>query len=127
MGSERLIEHFSNPRNVGIIEDPDGHSRVSSPVCSDIVEAFVRVREGVIRDIKCRIFGCGVAIASASIISEIVMGQPVAFAERMTDEQVAEALGGLPESKKHCSRLAATALHAALEDYRDRQTRVAPR
>ncbi|NLG48675.1 MAG: iron-sulfur cluster assembly scaffold protein [Chloroflexi bacterium] len=117
MYSETVIEHFSNPRNVGTIEDPDGYGRVGSPVCGDLMEIYIKVKDGILDDIKYRTFGCGAAIASSSIASEMVKGQPLSVAAELTDEQVATALGGLPEAKMHCSNLAASALHAALEDY----------
>ena len=117
MYSETVIEHFSNPRNVGVIEHPDGYGRVGSPVCGDLMEIYIKVEDGHLADIKYRTFGCGAAIASSSIASEMVKGQPLSVAAELTDEQVATALGGLPEAKMHCSNLAASALHAALEDY----------
>jgi len=117
MYSEKVIEHFSNPRNVGVIDNPDGYGRVGSPVCGDLMEIYIKVEEGHLVDVKYRTFGCGAAIASSSIASEMVKGQPLSVAAELTDEQVAAALGGLPEAKMHCSNLAASALHAALEDY----------
>jgi nitrogen fixation protein NifU and related proteins len=117
MYSQIVIEHFSNPRNVGIIENPDGYGKVGSPVCGDLMEMYIRVEDGRIADIKYRTFGCGAAIASSSIASELIKGQPLDVAAQLTDERVAEALGGLPEAKMHCSNLAANALHAALENY----------
>lgn len=127
MYSETVIEHFSNPRNVGVIENPDGYGRVGSPVCGDLMEIYIKVEDGHLTDIKYRTFGCGAAIASSSIASEMVKGQPLHVAAELTDEQVAAALGGLPEAKLHCSNLAASALHAALEDYYTKHPEARPR
>jgi len=117
MYTDIVLDHFSNPRNVGIIEDADGHGKVASPVCGDLMEIYIKVEDGHIADAKFRTFGCGAAIASSSMATEMVKGQPLEVAARLTDEQVAEALGGLPEVKMHCSNLAASALNAALENY----------
>jgi nitrogen fixation NifU-like protein len=116
--SELVIEHFQNPRNVGIIEDADGVGKMGSPVCGDLMEIYIRVDNSHITDIKFRTFGCGAAIASGSMASEIIKGKSLAEAETLTDEDVAKALGGLPEKKMHCSNLAASTLHNAIEDYR---------
>jgi nitrogen fixation NifU-like protein len=116
--SELVIEHFQNPRNVGIIEDADGVGKMGSPVCGDLMEIYIRVDNSHITDIKFRTFGCGAAIASGSMASEIIKGKSLAEAETLTDEDVAKALGGLPEKKMHCSNLAASTLHKAIEDYR---------
>lgn len=117
MYTEVLIDHFSNPRNVGVIEDPDGYGKVESPVCGDLMEMYIKVKDGKIADIKYRTFGCAAAIASSSIASEMVKGQPLERIAELSDENVAEALGGLPEAKIHCSVLAASALYAALQDF----------
>ena len=117
MYTEVLIDHFSNPRNVGVIEDPDGYGKVESPVCGDLMEMYIKVKDGKIADIKYRTFGCAAAIASSSIASEMVMGQPLERIAELSDQNVAEALGGLPEAKIHCSVLAASALYAALQDF----------
>ena len=118
--SELVIEHFQNPRNVGVIEDADGVGKMGSPVCGDLMEIYVKVSNSHIADIKFRTFGCGAAIASGSIASEMIKGKSLAEAEALTDEDVAKALGGLPEKKMHCSNLAASTLHKAIEDYRDK-------
>jgi len=118
--SELVIEHFQNPRNVGIIEDPDGIGKMGSPVCGDLMEIYIKVDNNHIADIKFRTFGCGAAIASGSMASEMIKGKSLAEAETLTDEDVARALGGLPEKKMHCSNLAASTLHKAIEDYRDK-------
>ncbi len=120
MYSKTVMEHFRNPRNVGVIENPDGYGKVGSPVCGDLMEITIKVADGRIADIKYRTFGCGAAIASSSMASEMVKGQSLDVAEQLTDEQVAEALGGLPEAKMHCSNLAASALAAAIQDFRER-------
>ncbi|MDH4136806.1 MAG: Fe-S cluster assembly scaffold protein NifU [Anaerolineae bacterium] len=118
--SELVIEHFQNPRNVGVIEDADGVGKMGSPVCGDLMEIYVKVSNSHIADIKFRTFGCGAAIASGSIASEMIKGKSLAEAEALTDEDVAKALGGLPEKKMHCSNLAASTLHKAIEDYRNK-------
>jgi len=126
MYTDLVIEHFYNPRNVGIIENPDGYGKVGSPVCGDLMEVYVRVEDGRVAEVKFRTFGCGAAIASASMASEMVKGQPLEVAGHLTDEQVAAALGGLPEVKMHCSNLAATALHAALDNYYEEHPEARP-
>ena len=118
--SELVIEHFQNPRNVGVIEDADGVGKMGSPVCGDLMEIYIKIDNNHIADIKFRTFGCGAAIASGSMASEMIKGQTLAEAEILTDEDVAKALGGLPEKKMHCSNLAASTLHKAIEDYRKR-------
>lgn len=126
MYTDLVIEHFYNPRNVGIIENPDGYGKVGSPVCGDLMEVYIKVSDGYVADVKFRTFGCGAAIASASMASEMVKGQPLEVAGHLTDEQVAAALGGLPEVKMHCSNLAATALHAALDNYYEEHPEARP-
>jgi nitrogen fixation NifU-like protein len=111
------MDHFQNPRNVGIIEDADGIGKAGSPVCGDLMEFYIKVNDGRIDDIKYRTFGCGAAVASASMGTELAKGMTLEEAMELTDERVAEALGGLPEVKTHCSNLAARTLHAAIEDY----------
>jgi nitrogen fixation NifU-like protein len=118
--SELVIEHFQNPRNVGAIEDADGVGKMGSPVCGDLMEIYIKVNNSHITDIKFRTFGCGAAIASGSMASEMIKGKSLAEAEALTDGDVAQALGGLPEKKMHCSNLAASTLHEAIEDYRNR-------
>jgi nitrogen fixation NifU-like protein len=117
--SEVVIEHFQNPRNVGVIEDADGVGKMGSPVCGDLMEIYIKVDNSHITDCKFRTFGCGAAIASGSMASEMIKGKSLAEAEALTDEDVAKALGGLPEKKMHCSNLAASTLHKAIEDYRN--------
>ena len=118
--SELVIEHFQNPRNVGVIEEADGMGKMGSPVCGDLMEIYIKVDNNHIEDIKFRTFGCGAAIASGSMASEMIKGKSLTEAEALTDEDVASALGGLPEKKMHCSNLAASTLHKAIEDYRNK-------
>ncbi len=115
--SNLVMEHFMNPRNVGIIEDADGVGREGNPVCGDLMEIYIKVDNGNIADIKFRTFGCGAAIATSSIATELVKGKPLGEAEALTNQAIAEALGGLPAIKMHCSVLAADALKQAIEDY----------
>jgi nitrogen fixation NifU-like protein len=124
--TELVMEHFTNPRNVGVIEDPDGVGKVGNPVCGDLMEMMIKVCGGRITDIKFRTFGCGAAIATSSIATEMVMGKSLEEAAQLSRQQVAEALGGLPPQKMHCSNLAAEALHAALEDYYSRHPESRP-
>lgn len=116
MYKQIVLEHFSNPRNVGALDDPDGFAEVQSSACGDMMEIYLKVQQGVIVDIKFRTFGCAAAISSSSFTSELVLGKPLAYAEAMTEEDVARELG-LPDAKVHCSLLAVTALHKAIEDY----------
>ncbi|MGI6376530.1 MAG: iron-sulfur cluster assembly scaffold protein [Anaerolineae bacterium] len=116
MYKQIVLEHFSNPRNVGTLDDPDGFAEVQSSACGDMMEIYLKVQQGVIADIKFRTFGCAAAIASSSFTSELVLGKSLAYAEAMTDEDVSRELG-LPDAKLHCSLLAVTALHKAIEDY----------
>jgi len=122
MYTDVVIDHFMNPRNVGVIEDPDGYGKVASPVCGDLMEMYIKVEDGKISDVKYRTFGCAAAIASSSIATEMIKGQSLEAAAELTDEGVASALGGLPEAKMHCSMLAATALHVALDDYYEKHS-----
>lgn len=115
--SDKVIEHFTNPRNVGVIEDADGVGRVGNPVCGDMMEMSVKIQDDVITDIKFRTFGCGAAIATSSMATELIKGKTIDEALELTNQAIAEALGGLPPVKMHCSVLAADALKAALADY----------
>lgn len=115
-----VVEHFQNPRNVGIMENPDGFGKVGSSVCGDLMEFQIRVQDNRIVDVKFRTFGCAAAIASSSMASEMVKGKSLEEVEQLTNDSVAEALGGLPVQKQHCSNMAADALHAAIQDYRQR-------
>ena len=117
MYTDRVIEHFSNPRNVGVIDQPDGFGKVESAICGDLMELYISVENDTISDVKYRTFGCAAAIASSSMASEMIKGLPLTAVAEITDQSIAEALGGLPEAKIHCSVLAAAALRSALEDY----------
>jgi nitrogen fixation NifU-like protein len=118
MYNEKVMDHFSNPRNVGEIPDADGVGTVGNPVCGDIMKIFIKVRDNIIDDIKFKTFGCGAAIATSSMVTEMVKGKSLDEALKVNNKQVAEALGGLPPIKMHCSNLAADALHEAINDYK---------
>jgi nitrogen fixation NifU-like protein len=117
MYSEQVMEHFMNPRNVGEIENPDGIGHVGNAVCGDIMELYIRVEDGIIVDAKFKTFGCGAAIATSSMVTELVKGKKVEEALKISNRAVAEALGGLPSIKMHCSVLAEEALKSAIDDY----------
>ena len=118
--SEKVLDHFSNPRNVGEIEDADGVGEVGNAKCGDIMKMYLKIEDDMIKDVKFETFGCGSAIASSSMATELIKGKPVADAMNLTNEAVAEALDGLPGYKMHCSLLAEQAIHAALDDYKKR-------
>ena len=115
--SEKVIEHFMNPQNVGEIEDADGEGTVGNPVCGDLMTFYIKVEDNRLVDIKFKTFGCGAAIAVSSMISEMATGKTLEEAKKITKENVAEELGGLPSQKMHCSNLGADALHKAIENY----------
>ena len=115
--SEKVMDHFRNPHNVGEIENPDGVGHVGNPVCGDIMELYIKVEDGIIVDAKFKTFGCGAAIATSSMVTEIVKGKSIKEALRISNKTVAEALDGLPAIKMHCSVLAEEALRSAIEDY----------
>ena len=117
MYSERVMEHFTNPRNVGEVEQADGEGQVGNPICGDIMKLSIKVEDDRIVDIKFKTFGCGAAIASCSMLTEMVKGKTIEEARAITNRDVAEALGGLPSVKMHCSNLAADALQLAIDDY----------
>ncbi len=119
--SDKVMEHFNNPRNVGTIENPDGVGKVGNPVCGDVMELQIKVDKDVIKDIKFRTFGCCAAIATSSMVTELVKDKPLAEAEKISKKTVSEALDGLPPVKMHCSNLAADALKNAIEDYRSKK------
>lgn len=119
--SEKVIDHFTNPRNVGVVEDADGVGKVGNPVCGDMMEMTVKIDSDVITDVKFRTFGCGAAIATSSMATELIKGRTVDDALELTNRAIAEALGGLPAVKMHCSVLAADALKMALADYYRKQ------
>ena len=117
MYSEKVMDHFTNPRNVGEIEDADGVGTVGNAKCGDIMRMYLKVENGVIVDVKFKTFGCGAAIATSSMATEMVKGKTLKEALQLTNKAVAEALDGLPPVKMHCSLLAEEAIHAAVEDY----------
>jgi len=123
MYSEQVMEHFRNPRNVGEIENPDGIGHVGNPVCGDIMELYIKVEDGIIVDAKFKTFGCGAAIATSSMVTELVKGKRVSEALKISNRAVAEALGGLPPIKMHCSVLAEGALKSAIDDYLNKSKR----
>ncbi len=116
--SDKVMDHFQNPRNVGVIKNADGMGQVGNPVCGDMMTFYIKVKDERLEDIKFQTFGCGAAIAVSSMVSEMAMGKTVDEAMKITNATVAESLGGLPKNKLHCSNLGADALHAAIEDYR---------
>ena len=118
--SEKVMDHFRNPRNVGVIEDANGIGEVGNAKCGDIMKMYLKIEDDIIRDVKFETFGCGSAIASSSMATELIKGKPVSEAMKLTNQAVAEALDGLPAYKMHCSVLAEEAIRSALEDYRRR-------
>ncbi len=118
MYSDKVMEHFQHPRNVGKMENPDGIGRQGNPVCGDVMELAIKVKDNRIDDAKFQTFGCCAAIATSSIITEMVKGKTLEEAEEISKQAVAEALDGLPPTKMHCSNLAADALKSAIADYR---------
>ena len=118
--SEKVMDHFRNPRNVGVIENADGIGEVGNAKCGDIMKIYLKIRDGVIEDVKFETFGCGSAIASSSMATEMIKGKPVSEAMTLTNKAVAEALDGLPAHKLHCSVLAEEAIKSALKDYYNR-------
>ncbi len=121
--SEKVMEHFRNPRNVGDMKDPDGTGHVGNPVCGDIMELYIKVKDDVIVDAKFKTFGCGAAIATSSMITELVKGKTIKDALEISNRAVTEALGGLPPVKMHCSVLAEEALKSAIDDYMKKKGR----
>ncbi|MHB1125440.1 MAG: Fe-S cluster assembly scaffold protein NifU [Bacillota bacterium] len=120
MYSEKVMDHFTKPRNVGEIEGADGVGEVGNSVCGDIMRIYISVENDIITDVKFKTFGCGAAIATSSMITEMVKGKTIEEALRISNNAVAEALDGLPAQKMHCSNLAADALRKAIEDYQAR-------
>ncbi len=118
--SEKVMDHFRNPRNVGVIEDANGIGEVGNAKCGDIMKMYLRIEDDIVQDVKFETFGCGSAIASSSMATELIKGQPVSEVKKLTNKAVAEALDGLPDYKMHCSVLAEEAIRAALEDYEQR-------
>ena len=118
--SEQVMDHFRNPRNVGIIEDANGIGEVGNAKCGDIMKMYLKIEDDIIKDVKFETFGCGSAIASSSMATELIKGKPVSEAMKLTNKAVAEALDGLPDYKMHCSVLAEEAIRSALDDYQNR-------
>ncbi len=121
MYSDKVMDHFTNPRNVGEIKDADGKGSVGNPVCGDTTDIYIKVEKGKISDIKFKTFGCGAAIATGSMITEMAIGKTLKEALEITRDNVADELDGLPSKKLHCSNLAADGLRAAIEDYLGKQ------
>lgn len=120
MYSPLVMEHFRNPRNVGDLPEADGVGQVGNPVCGDVMKMMIKVEKDRIVDIKFQTFGCGAAIATSSIATEMVKGKTLEEAMELSNKAVAEALGGLPATKMHCSNLAADGIHKAIEDYKSK-------
>ena len=118
MYSDKVMDHFANPRNVGVLKDADGVGEVGNPVCGDMMTFYIKVKENRLTDVKFQTFGCGAAIAVSSMVSEMATGKTLDEAMTITNQDVAEELGGLPGNKMHCSNLGADALHKAIENYR---------
>lgn len=118
--SEKVMDHFRNPRNVGVIENADGIGEVGNPVCGDIMKIYLKIENDTITDVKFETFGCGSAIASSSMATEMIKGKPISEALKLTNKAVTEALDGLPAHKLHCSVLAEEAIKKALKDYYDK-------
>lgn len=118
--SDKVMDHFTNPRNVGIIEDADGVGEVGNARCGDIMKIYLKINNGIIEDVKFKTFGCGSAIASSSMATEMIKGKPLSQALELTNKAVAEALDGLPAHKMHCSVLAEEAIRSAIKDYYDK-------
>ena len=124
--SEKVMDHFRNPRNVGVIEDADGVGEVGNAKCGDIMKMYLKIEDDVVSDVKFETFGCGSAIASSSMATELIKGKPVSEAMQLTNKAVAEALDGLPAYKMHCSVLAEEAIQSALLDYYKKHPEKAP-
>lgn len=120
--SEKVMDHFLHPRNVGVIEDANGIGEVGNAKCGDIMKMYLKIEDEIIKDVKFETFGCGSAIASSSMATELIKGKPLSEAMQLTNKAVAEALDGLPDYKMHCSVLAEEAIHSAIEDYEKRKT-----
>lgn len=119
--SEKVMDHFKSPRNVGEVAEPDGVGEVGNPVCGDMMKFTIKVKDNRLEDVKFLTFGCGAAIAVSSMVAEMAMGKTLEEAMQITNKDVAKALDGLPGNKMHCSNLGADALHKAIEDYQAKQ------
>lgn len=122
MYSDLVMDHFRNPRNMGVIEDADGVGEVGNPTCGDMMRITIKVKDDRLEDVKFQTLGCGAAVATSSMVTEMAIGKTLDEADEISNKSVAESLGGLPPAKMHCSNLAADGLHKAIEDYRARQT-----
>jgi nitrogen fixation NifU-like protein len=121
MYTEKVMDHFENPRNVGDMPDANGIGEVGNPTCGDITKIYLKIEDNIIKDIKFKTFGCAAAVASSSMLTEMAKGKTIEEALRITDQAVSDELDGLPPQKLHCSNMAADAMHAAVEDYRKKQ------
>ncbi|MGY5852852.1 MAG: Fe-S cluster assembly scaffold protein NifU [Candidatus Thorarchaeota archaeon] len=121
MYSDKVMDNFKNPQNMGEMENPDGVGTVGNPVCGDMLKIFLRIKDNIIVDAKIQTFGCVAAIATSSITTQMAIGMTLEQAKELTRQHVADALDGLPPQKMHCSNLAADALHKAIEDYESKQ------
>ncbi len=119
--SEKVMDHFRNPRNVGVLEDANGIGEVGNVVCGDIMKMYLKIEDDIVKDVKFETFGCGSAIASSSMATDLIKGKPVSEVMKLTNKAVAEALDGLPDYKMHCSVMAEEAIQSALEDYKRRK------
>ncbi len=117
MYSQKVLDHFRNPRNVGRMDNPDGVGKVGNPVCGDVMVMYLKIKNDIIEDAMFETFGCGAAIATSSIATELIKGKPIHEAQNITNKAVVEALDGLPPAKMHCSVLAEEAVKSAIEDY----------
>jgi len=123
MYSDKVIEHFRNPRNMGEIENADGVGEVGNPVCGDLITVYIKVKDGTLEDVKFKTFGCAAAIATSSMITELAKGKKIEEAMKITRDDVAKELDGLPPIKMHCSNLAADGLHEAIKDYMSKKSK----
>jgi nitrogen fixation NifU-like protein len=119
--SEKVMDHFQNPRNMGEMSDAEGTGRVGNPTCGDLMEVYIKVNGDTLEDVKFKTFGCGAAIATSSMVTEMAKGLTLDEALKITKQDVADELGGLPPIKMHCSNLASDALHAAIKDYQEKK------
>lgn len=126
MYSDKVMDHFANPRNVGVLPDADGVGQVGNPVCGDMMTFYIKVKDDRLADVKFQTFGCGAAIAVSSMVSEMAKGKTLDEAMAITNDLVAEELGGLPKNKMHCSNLGADALHEAIKNFQDKREGRAP-
>jgi nitrogen fixation NifU-like protein len=124
MYTEKVMEHFKNPKNMGEIPNADGVGSVGNPTCGDMMTMYIKVKDDLIEDVKFKTYGCGAAIATSSMTTELAKGKTLDEAMKITRASVADSLGGLPKVKMHCSNLAADALHAAIEDYKEKKEKI---